>query len=132
MAVAIPPEVQEFLRGRVIAHLATVNRDGSPQVTPLWADTDGTHVVLNTSRGRVKVANMNRDPRVALSVSPYDDPHKVVFIWGKTVQITEEGAVEHMHSLYKRYRGLDQAPVRQSVVRLKVFISPDKIVARGG
>ena len=68
MAVPIPESHREILTGKNFAHLATLMRDGSPQVTPVWVDFDGTNVLVNAVAGRVKVRNMDRDPRVALSV----------------------------------------------------------------
>ena len=69
MGVALAPEVQSFLKEKVLAHVATVMVDGSPQVTPMWVDTDGTHVLVNTSEGRLKVKNLRRNPHIALSIT---------------------------------------------------------------
>src|SRR5580693_9170239 len=62
----IPDSHADLLKKAAFANLATLNADGSPQVTPVWVDFDGTHVIVNTARGRVKTKNLGREPRVAL------------------------------------------------------------------
>ena len=79
-----------LLRERTLAHVATVMPDGSPQVTPVWVDTDGEAVLFNTAVGRVKQRNLSRDPRVAISLADRNDDHRTVVIRGRA-EITEEG-----------------------------------------
>jgi hypothetical protein len=69
--------VKKILLGKNFAFLATINRDGSPQVTPTWVDTDGRYILINTALGRVKVKNVRRDPRVAVAIADQIDPVKV-------------------------------------------------------
>ncbi len=61
-------DVKSLLDEANLAHLVTLMKDGSPQVTPVWVTHDGTHVIINTAEGRQKPRNLRRDPRVALSV----------------------------------------------------------------
>jgi PPOX class probable F420-dependent enzyme len=113
----------------VLATLATVNPDGSPQVTPLWIEGDGDDLLVNTARGRVKARNLERDPRVALSVLDPDDPYNVVVLRGTAVEITTEGADEHIDRLAKKYLGVDSYPMRrEGEVRLRVRIRPEHVV----
>ena len=84
---------------KAFAHVATVGRDGTPQVTPVWVDYDGTHVRFNTARGRVKDKNLQRNPRIALSVQDPDNPYRYLQVRGRVVEMTEKGADDaHRHA----------------------------------
>jgi PPOX class probable F420-dependent enzyme len=110
------------------AHVATLNADGSPQVTPVWVDFDGTHVVINTAKGRVKAKNLAREPRVALSIADPENPYRYLGIQGRVVEITEAGGDAHIDKMAKKYLGKDSYPFRApGEVRLVVKISPDKV-----
>jgi PPOX class probable F420-dependent enzyme len=95
----------ELLRRASPCYLATVMPDGSPQLTQTWVDTDGTHILINSVRGHQKVRNIERDPRVAVNVSDPDDPARYFGMRGRVVDVTTEGAVEHIESLAQRYLG---------------------------
>jgi PPOX class probable F420-dependent enzyme len=114
------------------AHLATVNVDGSPQVTPVWIDYDGTNVIVNTARGRVKAKNVAREPRVALSITDPENPYRYLGIRGRVVEITENGGDAHIDKMAKKYLGKDSYPFRTpGEVRLVVKIAADKIHTNG-
>jgi len=81
---------------KAFAHLATVGPDGAPQVTPVWIDYDGTSIRFNTAKGRVKVRNLARNPRVALSIQDPDNPYRYVQVRGRVVEATEQGADAHI------------------------------------
>lgn len=130
MAVALSPQVQAFLKGKVLAHVATVMKDGSPQVTPVWVDTDGTHVLINTSEGRVKTRNLRRDSRVALSITDPVNFFRMVVVRGKVVNITAEGADDHIHQLSLKYTG-NRYSLRPADRRVKIAIEPVRVLARG-
>ena len=89
MAVAIPDDVQAMLKGKHFWHLATIGPSGAPQSTPIWADTDGTNVIVNTALGRAKDRNMRADGRVALSSFDFSNPYGFVEIQGKVVEIVD-------------------------------------------
>jgi PPOX class probable F420-dependent enzyme len=110
------------------AHLATVNVDGSPQVTPVWIDYDGTNVIVNTARGRVKAKNVAREPRVALSITDPENPYRYLGIRGRVVEITENDGDAHIDKMAKKYLGKDSYPFRTpGEVRLVVKIAADKV-----
>jgi len=114
------------------AHLATVNVDGSPQVTPVWIDYDGTNVIVNTARGRVKAKNVAREPRVALSITDPENPYRYLGIRGRVVEVTENGGDAHIDKMAKKYLGKDSYPFRTpGEVRLVVKIAADKIHTNG-
>ena len=91
--------------------VASVMPDGSPQITPVWVDTDGETLRFNTARGRVKTNNLERDPRVAVVVVDEADPYRWLSIRG-AVDLSNEGADEHIDSLAKKYLGVDSYPGR--------------------
>ena len=114
------------------AHVATLNADGSPQVTPVWIDFDGTHVLVNTAKGRVKAKNFAREPRVALSITDPENSYRYLGIQGRVVDITEQGGDAHIDKMAKKYLGKDSYPFRApGEVRLIVKISPDKVHSNG-
>lgn len=122
--------LDEFVRARVAAahfwHLATVNPDGSPHVSPMWVDVEGDHVVFNTAVGRVKEENVRRDPRVSLSSFDPDNPYDRVVIRGRVVGLVlGEEAVRSIDALARKYLGVERfewtVPGEQ---RVKVLVEP--------
>jgi PPOX class probable F420-dependent enzyme len=112
----------------VLGSLATISKDGSPQLTPLWIDVDGNDLLINTARGRVKATNMERDPHVALSVIDPDDAYNVLVVRGTVVDITHDGADAHIDALAKKYLGVDEYPMRRpDEERVTVRIRTDHI-----
>jgi PPOX class probable F420-dependent enzyme len=114
------------------AQLATLNPDGSPQVTPVWVDYDGTNILVNTAKGRVKANNLSREPRVAISISDPQNPYRYLGIQGRVIEMTEKGADAHIDKMAKKYMGKDQYPWRTPTeVRLIVKITADKVHTMG-
>ncbi|MCX6023773.1 MAG: PPOX class F420-dependent oxidoreductase [Chloroflexi bacterium] len=122
----------ELLKGVNFASLATVMADGTPQVSAVWVDTDGTDVLINTAEGRVKTKNMARNPNVAVSVFNQQNPYEEVTIRGKVTEMTHEGADAHIDAMAKKYLGQDTYPFRQAgEERVLVRISPEKVGGMG-
>ncbi len=90
---------------RAFAYLATIMRDGSPQLTPLWFNTDGRHLLINSAKGRVKDRNMRRDPRIALLIADPKDPYRFVQVRGRVAEVQEKGALDHINTLSMKYDG---------------------------
>jgi PPOX class probable F420-dependent enzyme len=132
MSAMLTPDHVRLLKEPHLAQFVTLMRDGSPHIAPLWVDTDGTHVVINTEEGRVKVRNMRRDPRVAISVYDPAKPYaRVLNVQGRVVEITAEGAAGHIDFLAEKYTG--NRPYRAhnpDRSRLIVKILPEKIHGR--
>ena len=129
---AIPQAHRDLFDKKSFAHLATVGADGAPQVTPVWIDHDGSHIRFNTARGRVKTRNLERNPRVALSVQDPDNPYRYVQVRGRVVEMTEKGADAHIDALAKKYLGQDRYPHRRpGEVRVTVKVVPEKIQSMG-
>jgi PPOX class probable F420-dependent enzyme len=103
--VDLPEGLITLLRQPSPCFLTTLMPDGSPQMTQTWVDTDGAHVIINTVQGSQKVRNIERDPRVAVSVSDPSSPPRYYEIRGRVVNVTTEGGTEHIEALARRYLG---------------------------
>jgi PPOX class probable F420-dependent enzyme len=114
MAEKLPDKFADLLQKKAFANLATLNSDGSPQVTPVWVDYDGKYVRINSARGRQKDKNIARDPRVSLAIQDPENPYRYLEIRGKVVEATEKGADDHINKLAKKYLGKDEYPYRQA------------------
>ena len=110
MTAIIPPELADLFQKKALAHLATVMPDGTPQVTPVWVDYDGRHVLVNSARGRQKDRNMRANAAVALSLCDPDDPFRYLEVRGRVVEITERGADAHIDRLAHKYLGVERYP----------------------
>jgi anthraniloyl-CoA monooxygenase len=109
-AGAIPREFLDLFARATFAHLATLMPDGSPQVTPVWVDYDGHHILINSAAGRQKDLNMERRRQVAIEIPDPDNPNRYVAVRGTVVEITEEGADAHLDRLARRYLSRDKYP----------------------
>lgn len=123
-----PLAIELCRKGKNLASIATLMKDGSPQVSYTWVDCDGKHVIFNTAEGRLKPQNIRRDSRFALAIVDAENPYRQVMIRGKVVEDTQEGATEHIDKLAKKYLGADKylysAP---GEVRLIFKIEPERI-----
>ena len=125
MAGVIPEQYLDLLKKKAVANLATLMPDGSPQVTPVWVDFDGVHIRINSARGRLKDKNMKRNPLVALALSDPENPFRYLEVRGRVVEITEEGASEHIDALAKKYLDVDEYPGRApGEIRVMYKIEP--------
>jgi PPOX class probable F420-dependent enzyme len=125
MAAIIPERFLDLFEKKAFANLVTLMADGSPQVTPVWVDFDGTRVIVNSARGRQKDRNIRRNPSVALAISDPDNPYRYLEVRGRVAEITEDGASEHIDRMAKKYLGLDQYPYRApGEVRVLYRIEP--------
>ena len=93
---------------KAIALLATLMKDGSPQLTPVWFNMDGEYILINSAQGRVKDRNMRREPRVAITILDPADYYRYIQIRGRVIEMTTEGAREHINKLSKKYTGRDK------------------------
>ena len=132
MPQAIPEKYRDLFQKRAFASLATLMPDGSPQVTPVWCDFDGTHVLFNSAKGRQKDRNVRRDPRVSLAIIDPENPYRYLEICGRVAEITEEGAAAYIDKLSKKYLGVDKYPYGQpGEVRVLYKIVPEHTTAMG-
>jgi PPOX class probable F420-dependent enzyme len=127
------PSIAKLFEGKNFAFLATLMRDGSPQVTPTWVDIDKNNdtILVNTARGRIKHRNISRDPRVAVSLIDSSNPYDMVTVRGRVVeQIRGKNADEHIDKLAKKYLDEEKYPRRRpGEERVLLRIKPE-LVAR--
>jgi PPOX class probable F420-dependent enzyme len=128
MPQAISPGFRKLLREPAFCQLATLMPDGSPQITQVWVETDGEHILINTPEGSQKGRNVRRDPRVAVSVVDPANAWRLAMVRGRVVDVNNEGAVEQIDRLAKKYLNQDTYPFhRPDQVRTTIKIAPDKI-----
>ena len=119
---------RELIEGKNFAHLATVMKDGSPQVSAVWIAMRGDKILINTAEGRLKTRNMRRDPRVAISIAGQDDAYKRTHIRGRVVEMTHDGADDDIDMLSAKYTGNQSyANRRADEQRVTVLIEPEKV-----
>ena len=120
--------IVKLFEGKNFAFLATIRKDGSPQVTPTWVDRDNDIILINTAEGRIKHKNIARDPRVSISLVDEQNPYSMVTISGRVIEQTTRGAEEHIDKLAKRYLNTDKYPNHSpDVKRVILKIKPEKI-----
>ena len=101
----LPDSLLALLRLPSPCYLSTLMPDGSPQQTQTWVDTDGEHILVNSVAGFQKIRNIERDPRVALTVSDPENPHRYFAVRGRVLSVTADGAADHIEKLAQRYLG---------------------------
>ena len=127
----LPESARELLRKKVYAHVVTTNANGSPQVTMVWVDEDGGDLVFNTAAGRLKVRNLERDPRIMVSVQDPEAPQQYLLVHG-TASATTEGADAQIDHLAKKFLDLDAYPMRNaSEQRLLVRVTAERVSGSG-
>ncbi len=128
----IPESHRDILDKRSFAHVATVNSDGKPQVSPVWVEYDGTYVLLNSAKGRKKDRNITENPeKIAISIQDPDNPYRYVGIQGHVEEMTEQGAFEHINKLSRKYNGTDYPPLKPGETRVIYKIVPDRVAVMG-
>jgi PPOX class probable F420-dependent enzyme len=131
-ASAIPSTHLDLFKKKAFAHLSTLMPDGQPQVTPVWVEFDGRHVIVNTAEGRQKDKNLQRDKRVALSLIDPENPYRYLEVRGKVVERTHTGADANIDALAKKYLDKDKYPFRQpNEVRVIYKIEPQHSTTMG-
>ena len=128
MAASISPGFKKLLSEPVFAEIATLMPDGSPQITQVWVDTDGEHVLINTAENRQKTRNVQRDPRVAVNVVDPKNAWRLASVRGKVVDVTTDGADDLIDRLAQKDLGQEKYPNRRpGEVRVTLKIAPEKV-----
>lgn len=130
--LTVPETYKDLLTDEKKAYLflATTMKDGTPQVTPVWFNTDGKHILINSAAGRIKDKNMRARPNIALCITDPENPYRYLQIKGKVVEYTTEGADEHIDKLSFKYRGTEKYSSRKpGEQRVTYKIQPIKIDA---
>ena len=118
----------DLIKGKNLVFIATLMKDGSPQLSPVWADYEDGFVMVNTAEGRIKHKNVLNDTRVAVSVVANENPLDMTIIRGKVVEILPDFDYVHINKLTKKYMGMENYPFRREGEKRIVFkIKPDKV-----
>jgi PPOX class probable F420-dependent enzyme len=133
MAESVPQDFRDLFEKKAFGHLATLMPDGQPQSTPVWVDYDGRHVTINTTEDRQKFENIERDPRVSVSIQDPEDPYRYLEVRGRVVETRERGADEHIDRLARRYLERDRYPWREGEApRVDLVIEPEHFTSMSG
>lgn len=133
MSASIDDRSRELLQDKNFCLVVTTKASGEPHVAVVWVDVEGDEVLLNSAEGRDWPTNLQRDPKVLLTVINHENPYEYVTIRGEAVEVTPEGADEHIDALAKKYLDKDIYPFRQEgEVRLKIQVRPESVRRRGG
>jgi PPOX class probable F420-dependent enzyme len=133
MSQAIEGRSEELLKGKNFVVVSTLRADGTIHAAPAWVDVQDGRPVVNTAEGRAWPTNLQRDPRVTLTVQNLENPYEYVTIRGRVAERTSEGADEHIDALAKKYLGQDSYPYRQpGEQRVILRIEPEHIHLYGG
>ena len=131
MPVSIPETVRKLFEAKNYGHVATLSPDGSPHSTAVWVDVQGDHIIFNSDESYVKVKNLRRNPRVAISITDHENPYRSASVRGRVVAFHSEGAAEHIDKMSKKYMGdepFDHLPGEHRVI---VEIEPEKVYSSG-
>ncbi len=132
MPVQLTDTQRKLLDDKNLAYIGAVSAEGLPQVTPVWIEYDGTHVLFNTAEGRAKTKHLKAGARVAICVSNRENPYQYVEIRGTVAELSHDGADDMINRLAKKYIDQDVYPFRQpGEVRVIVRIVPDKVFGMG-
>jgi len=127
-AIKLEQKAIDLLKGKNLVFIATLMKDGSPQLSPVWADYEDGFVMVNTAEGRIKHKNVLNDTRVAVSVVANENPLDMTTIRGKVVEILPDYDYIHINKLTKKYMGIENYPFRREGEKRIVFkIKPDKV-----
>jgi PPOX class probable F420-dependent enzyme len=129
--MTLEPEVRRVLDGTSIAHIATILPDGSPHSVPVWIGTHDGRIAILTGPGTLKARNLRRDPRVALSLTPVENPFEPLVVRGRVVEWLEgDAAWEIVDLISTKYIGV---PYPRDQERVIALIEPDRqILGRSG
>jgi PPOX class probable F420-dependent enzyme len=133
MSATIDGRAEELLQAKNFCHVATLRKDGSVHGVPVWVDVQNGQPVLNTAVGRAWPNNLERDPRVTLTIQNTENPYEYLAIRGTIAESTTDGADEHIDALAKKYMGVDSYPLRQpGEQRLIMRVDPEYVKVFGG
>lgn len=130
--MTLPDTVRALLKDKVFAHLALVDEDGVPTVTPVWVDVDhDDRIIVNTAEGRVKARLMQVGTRVAISALAVDSGYRYASIVGTVVERTHEGALEQIDALSRKYHDGRPWVARPDEQRVTMKIRADRATMHG-
>lgn len=128
--MAVPDTHSDILDKKGFAHVATIGPDGEPQSNPVWYDWDGRHVKISQTTTRQKYRNVQREPRIALSVTDPDNPYRYLEVRGRVEHVEDDPRNEFIDAMAKKYMDLDAYPYAQSgEERIVLYVAPERMTA---
>ncbi|HSH58516.1 MAG TPA: PPOX class F420-dependent oxidoreductase [Acidimicrobiales bacterium] len=128
----IPDSHRDILEKKGFAHVATIGPDGEPHSSPVWYDWDGEHFLFSQTKTRQKYRNVQRDPRVAVSMTDPDNPYRYLEIRGTVDGIDEDEGNVFINSMAKKYMDEDVYPWHQPEdERIVVKVRPERTTSMG-
>ncbi len=121
MPLKLADDIKALVRGANFAHLATLMRDGSPQVAPVWVDLEGDSILVSTGEGSLKAKNTRRDARVGLSVIAMDNPYREAQLRGRVAERRPDADFRMMDRISHKYTG-KPFPFRDNPVQRVVLV----------
>jgi PPOX class probable F420-dependent enzyme len=132
MSATVDGHGEELLKAKNFCNVATLRQDGSVHAVPVWVDVQDGYPVLNSAEGRAWPRNLERDPRVTLTVQNMENPYEYILIRGRVSERTHEGADEHIDAMAKKYLGQDSYPFRQpGEQRVLIRVQPEYVHVYG-
>lgn len=129
---AIPEQYQDLLDSAALAHVATIGPQGEPQNNPVWFGWDGTYLRFSQTKGRQKYRNLQREPRVALSIVDPTNPYRYLEIRGRVARIEDDPNLDFINSMAKKYMGQDRYPWhRPGDERVVIVVEPEHTTQMG-
>jgi PPOX class probable F420-dependent enzyme len=125
-------DFEDLLESTALAHVATLGPHGEPQSNPVWFDWDGEHIKFSQTKTRQKYRNLQREPRIALSIVDPENPYRYLEIRGEVTRVEEDPNIDFINSIAKKYLGLDRYPYHQpDDERVVVFVRPEHTIQMG-
>ena len=121
MSLKLPEKICKLIDDKNLAHFATLKKDGSPHVAPVWIDRDGDIILINTTSSRLKYKNVQNDKRVSLSITDYKDPYTWASIIGEVVELSSVDAETHIDKMSQKYLGIPKFPWKNSTEPRKMI-----------
>jgi PPOX class probable F420-dependent enzyme len=131
--MALRGKAREIIEDKNFSTVSTLREDGTVHSVVVWQHTEGDNLALNSAKGREWPTNVERDPRVTVTIPSLENPYEYVEVRGRVVEATTDGADEHIDFLAKKYMDADSYPFRQEgEQRVKILIEPEKVRVAGG
>ena len=125
MNLKLPEKICNLIDDKNLAHFATLKKDGSPHVAPVWIDRDGDIILINTTSSRLKYKNVQNDKRISLSITDYKDPYTWASIIGEVVELSTADAETHIDKMSQKYLGIPKFPMKNTTEpRIMIKIIP--------
>ncbi|HUS14585.1 MAG TPA: PPOX class F420-dependent oxidoreductase [Chloroflexia bacterium] len=127
----IPESYNDLLESTALAHVATVGPLGEPQNNPVWFDWDGRFIRFSQTKNRQKYQNVQRDPRIAVSIVDPANPYRYLEIRGRVAGIEDDPNLDFINAMAKKYLGQDHYPWhKEGDERVVILVEPERVPKR--